>query len=71
MHFLSVLQKKYNVSIFLISDLLYQQYKKVIIYDNTLTNFANNTVQNKSFGRYFILLKNSSPFSFDFHLNLL
>ncbi|BAD49032.1 hypothetical protein DWY73_01980 [Bacteroides fragilis] len=28
MHFLSVLQKKYNVSIFLISDLLYQQYKK-------------------------------------------
>ncbi|EXZ58156.1 hypothetical protein M116_2409 [Bacteroides fragilis str. 3719 A10] len=29
MHFLSVLQKKYNVSIFLISDLLYQQYKKV------------------------------------------
>ena len=28
-HFLSVLQKKYNVSIFLISDLLYQQYKKV------------------------------------------
>ena len=29
MHFLSVLQKNYNVSIFLISDLLYQQYKKV------------------------------------------
>lgn len=28
MHFLSVLQKKYNVSIFLIFDLLYQQYKK-------------------------------------------
>lgn len=28
MHFLSVLQKKYNVNIFLISDLLYQQYKK-------------------------------------------
>lgn len=27
--------------------------KKVSIYDNTLTNFANNTVQNKSFGRYF------------------
>lgn len=25
----------------------------VSIYDNTLTNFANNTVQNKSFGRYF------------------
>lgn len=28
---------------------------KVIIYDNTLTNFANNTVQNKSFGRYFYI----------------
>lgn len=25
----------------------------VIIYDITLTNFANNTVQNKSFGRFF------------------
>lgn len=25
----------------------------VSIYDNTLTNFANNTVQNNSFGRYF------------------
>lgn len=28
---------------------------KVIIYDNTLTNFANNTVQNRSFGRYFAI----------------
>lgn len=28
---------------------------KVSIYDNTLTNFANNTVQNKSFGRYFYI----------------
>lgn len=27
--------------------------KGVIIYDITLTNFANNTVQNRSFGRYF------------------
>lgn len=27
----------------------------VIIYDITLTNFANNTVQNKSFGRYFYI----------------
>ena len=32
MHFLSVLQK-YNVSIFLISDLLYQQYKKKVTMD--------------------------------------
>ena len=27
----------------------------VSIYDNTLTNFANNAVQNKSFGRYFYI----------------
>lgn len=52
MHFLSVLQKKYNVSIFLISDLLYQQYKKsnyglsifLIRYLQPIINqyFANN-----------------------------
>ena len=32
---------------------IFRRKKKVSIYDNTLTNFANNTVQNKSFGRYF------------------
>lgn len=32
---------------------IFRHKKKVSIYDNTLTNFANNTVQNKSFGRYF------------------
>ena len=45
---------------------------KVIIYDNTLTNFTNNTVQNRSFERYFYyILKNSSTFALNFHCNLL
>ena len=35
--------------------LLQNQFFMVSIYDNTLTNFANNAVQNKSFGRYFYI----------------
>lgn len=42
----------------------------VSIYDNTLTNFAN-TVQNESFGRYFISLITFLLFATDFHTNLL
>lgn len=39
-----LLQNRQIISFFMVS-----------IYDNTLTNFANNAVQNKSFGRYFYI----------------
>lgn len=43
------------LKIFLVVHKRIPVFYKVIIYDNTLTNFANNTVQNRSFGRYFAI----------------
>ena len=41
-------------------------YAEVSIYDITLTNFANNTVQNKSFGRCFYFVKKFFSFCVGF-----